>query len=77
LLQPAVLFLELLHLPGLIRLPYSPLGKGFLTGKMDENMVLAKGDFRNTLPRFTSKDKKANQALVELLGSMTKRKGRE
>jgi len=48
--------------------PYSPLGKGFLTGKMDENTPLESSDFRSTLPRFTPENRKANQALVDLLG---------
>ena len=48
--------------------PYSPLGKGFLTGKMDENTKLDSTDFRSTLPRFTPEALKANQALVDLLG---------
>jgi aryl-alcohol dehydrogenase-like predicted oxidoreductase len=60
---------------GIGMVPYSPLGKGFLTGKMDETTELAKGDFRNTLPRFTPEARKANQAFVDLLGSMAKRKG--
>src|SRR5450755_78485 len=55
--------------------PYSPLGKGFLTGKMDENTQLDSTDFRSTLPRFTPEARKANQALVELLGEVAKRKG--
>lgn len=50
--------------------PYSPLGKGFLTGKMDENTKLDAGDFRNILPRFTPEAMKANRALVDLLGSI-------
>ncbi|HSU31809.1 MAG TPA: aldo/keto reductase [Bryobacteraceae bacterium] len=54
--------------------PYSPLGKGFLTGKMDENTKLGQGDFRNTLPRFTPEARKANQAFVDLLGTMAKQK---
>jgi aryl-alcohol dehydrogenase-like predicted oxidoreductase len=54
--------------------PYSPLGKGFLTGKMDENTTLDKADFRNTLPRFTPEARKANQALVDLLGQIGERK---
>jgi aryl-alcohol dehydrogenase-like predicted oxidoreductase len=54
--------------------PYSPLGKGFLTGKMDENTTLDKTDFRNTLPRFTPEARKANQALVDLLGQIAKGK---
>jgi len=47
--------------------PYSPLGKGFLTGKIDQNTTFDKSDFRNTVPRFTPEARKANQALVELL----------
>ena len=47
--------------------PYSPLGRGFLTGKFDENTTFAPGDFRNILPRFAPEARKANQALVELL----------
>jgi aryl-alcohol dehydrogenase-like predicted oxidoreductase len=54
--------------------PYSPLGKGFLTGKMDENTKLGKGDFRSTLPRFTPQAMKANQAFVDLLGTIAKQK---
>ena len=54
--------------------PYSPLGKGFLTGKMDENTRLDSGDFRNILPRFTPEARKANQALVDLLGQIGARK---
>jgi aryl-alcohol dehydrogenase-like predicted oxidoreductase len=45
--------------------PYSPLGRGFLTGKIDENTSFAKDDFRNLLPRFTPQNRNANQALVE------------
>ena len=48
--------------------PYSPLGKGFLTGKIDENTTFDSTDFRSTLPRFTPEALKANQALVDLLG---------
>ena len=55
--------------------PYSPLGKGFLTGKMDETTEIAKGDFRNTLPRFTPEARKANQAVVDLLTRIAKDKG--
>jgi aryl-alcohol dehydrogenase-like predicted oxidoreductase len=53
--------------------PYSPLGKGFLTGKMDENTKLDSGDFRNILPRFTPEAMRANRALVDLLGSIAAR----
>jgi len=50
--------------------PFSPLGKGFLTGKMNENTKFGSTDFRNILPRFTPEALKANQALVDLLGTM-------
>ena len=55
--------------------PYSPLGKGFLTGKMDENTKLESSDFRNSLPRFTPEARKANQTLVDLLGEVARAKG--
>ncbi len=54
--------------------PYSPLGKGFLTGKMAESTELAKGDFRSTLPRFTPEARKANQAVVDLLTEIGQQK---
>ncbi|MFZ0760143.1 MAG: aldo/keto reductase [Candidatus Sulfotelmatobacter sp.] len=54
--------------------PYSPLGKGFLTGKMNESTTFASTDFRSTLPRFTPEALKANLALIELLGSIAERK---
>lgn len=54
--------------------PYSPLGKGFLTGKMDENTQLESTDFRNILPRFTPEARKANQALVDLLTRIAEQK---
>jgi aryl-alcohol dehydrogenase-like predicted oxidoreductase len=54
--------------------PYSPLGKGFLTGKIDENAKFDSSDFRSTLPRFTPEALKANQALINLLGSIAERK---
>jgi aryl-alcohol dehydrogenase-like predicted oxidoreductase len=54
--------------------PYSPLGKGFLTGKMSENTRFDSSDFRNILPRFTPEALKANQALVDLLGTIAERK---
>ena len=53
---------------------YSPLGKGFLTGKMDANTTFDSSDFRSTLPRFTPEALKANQALIQLLGSIAQRK---
>jgi aryl-alcohol dehydrogenase-like predicted oxidoreductase len=54
--------------------PYSPLGKGFLTGKINENTTFDSTDFRNILPRFTPEARKANQALVDLLGKIAERK---
>jgi aryl-alcohol dehydrogenase-like predicted oxidoreductase len=54
--------------------PYSPLGKGFLTGAIDENKKFESNDFRSTLPRFTPDALKANQALIDLLGTIAKRK---
>jgi aryl-alcohol dehydrogenase-like predicted oxidoreductase len=54
--------------------PYSPLGKGFLTGKVNENTTYDSSDFRNLLPRFTPEARKANQALVDLLGKIAARK---
>ena len=54
--------------------PYSPLGKGFLTGKIDENATFGKSDFRSQLPRFAPEALKANQALIDLLSSIAERK---
>src|SRR5205814_4437621 len=54
--------------------PYSPLGRGFLTGKINENTTFDSSDFRNKLPRFTAQARKANQAVVDLLGKIAKRK---
>lgn len=54
--------------------PFSPLGRGFLTGKIDENTTFDKSDFRNTVPRFTPEARKANQALVDLLARIAQQK---
>ena len=54
--------------------PYSPLGKGFLTGKMDDKTTFDSSDFRSNLPRFTPEALKANQALIDLLGKIAQRK---
>jgi aryl-alcohol dehydrogenase-like predicted oxidoreductase len=54
--------------------PFSPLGKGFLAGKIDENTKFDSTDFRNIVPRFTPEARKANQALVDLLGKVAERK---
>ncbi len=59
---------------GIGLVPYSPLGKGFLTGKIDETATFDSSDFRSTLPRFTPQALKANQALIDLLGSIAERK---
>jgi aryl-alcohol dehydrogenase-like predicted oxidoreductase len=55
--------------------PFSPLGKGFLTGKITEETRFEKNDFRNIVPRFTPENRKANQALVDLLGRFAQEKG--
>jgi aryl-alcohol dehydrogenase-like predicted oxidoreductase len=72
--QPEEEVLPTLEELGISFVPFSPLGRGFLTGKMNENTTFDSSDFRNTLPRFTPEARKANQALVDLLGSMAERK---
>jgi aryl-alcohol dehydrogenase-like predicted oxidoreductase len=59
---------------GIGLVPYSPLGKGFLTGKINENTTFDSSDFRNTIPRFTPEARKVNQALVDLLSTIAQRK---
>jgi aryl-alcohol dehydrogenase-like predicted oxidoreductase len=54
--------------------PFSPLGKGFLTGKIDENTTFDSGDFRNVVPRFTPEARKANQAVVDMVRAIAERK---
>jgi aryl-alcohol dehydrogenase-like predicted oxidoreductase len=54
--------------------PFSPLGRGFLTGKIDENTTFDRSDFRNKVPRFTPEARKANQTLIDLLRSIAERK---
>jgi aryl-alcohol dehydrogenase-like predicted oxidoreductase len=61
---------------GIGLVPYSPLGKGFLTGKVDETTTFDSGDVRNILPRVTPEARKANQALVDLLGEIAQQKNR-
>jgi len=66
-------------LPTLVELgiglvPFSPLGKGFLTGKIDEKTTFDKSDFRNIVPRFTPEARKTNQAVVDLLRNIAERK---
>ena len=59
---------------GIGLVPYSPLGRGFLTGKIDENTTFEKSDFRSGLPRFTPEALKLNQSLIDLIGAIGKRK---
>ena len=68
--EPEQEILPTLEELGIGFVPFSPLGKGFLTGKIDEKTTFEKNDFRNTVPRFSEENRKANQALVDLLGKM-------
>jgi aryl-alcohol dehydrogenase-like predicted oxidoreductase len=68
--RPEAEVLPALEELGIGFVPYSPLGKGFLTGKVNENTTYDSSDFRNILPRFTPEARKANQALVDLLGKI-------
>jgi aryl-alcohol dehydrogenase-like predicted oxidoreductase len=70
--EPEQEILPTLEELGIGFVPFSPLGKGFLTGKIDENTTFDANDFRNTVPRFSEENRKANQALVELLGRIAK-----
>jgi aryl-alcohol dehydrogenase-like predicted oxidoreductase len=72
--RPEEAVLPTLEELGIGFVPFSPLGKGFLTGKIDETTTFDRTDFRNTVPRFTPENRKANQALVELLGRIAERK---
>jgi aryl-alcohol dehydrogenase-like predicted oxidoreductase len=72
--QPEEEVLPTLEELGIGFVPFSPLGRGFLTGKMNQNTAFDSSDLRNTLPRFTPEARKANQALVDLLGEIAKRK---
>jgi len=73
--KPEAEVLPALEELGIGFVPYSPLGRGFLTGKMDENTKFGSSDFRSTLPRFTPEARKANQAVVDLLGRIARQKG--
>ncbi len=73
--EPEEEILPALEELGIGFVPFSPLGRGFLTGKIDENTSFDADDFRNTVPRFAPEARKANQALVDLLGSTARRKG--
>lgn len=72
--RPEEGLLQVLEELGIGLVPYSPLGKGYLTGKMDETTTFDSTDFRSTLPRFTSEALKANKALVDLLGTIAAEK---
>jgi len=72
--RPEEELLSALEKLGVGFVPYSPLGRGFLTGKIDENTTFDRSDFRNNIPRFAPEARKANQALVELLGKIGNRK---
>ena len=72
--EPEAEVLRTLEELGIGFVPFSPLGRGFLTGKMNENTTFDSTDLRNTLPRFTPEARKTNQALVDLLGEIAKRK---
>jgi len=72
--RPEAEVIPMLEELGIGFVPYSPLGKGFLTGKIDENAKFESTDFRSTLPRFTPEALKANQALINLIGSIAERK---
>src|ERR1700692_4530960 len=72
--SPETELLPALEELGIGFVPFSPLGKGFLTGKIDENTTFDKTDFRNIVPRFTPENRRANQALVDLLSKIAERK---
>jgi aryl-alcohol dehydrogenase-like predicted oxidoreductase len=73
--EPEEEILPMLEELGIGFVPFSPLGKGFLTGKIDETTEFADGDFRNTVPRFDVDARRANRAFVELLARVAERKG--
>jgi aryl-alcohol dehydrogenase-like predicted oxidoreductase len=72
--EPEEEILPTLEELGIGFVPFSPLGKGFLTGKIDETTTFDSSDFRNTVPRFTPENRKANQALVDLLARIAAKK---
>jgi len=73
--EPEQQILPTLEELGIGFVPFSPLGKGFLTGKIDENTTFSPNDFRNTVPRFSEENRKANQALVDRIAAFAKSKG--
>ena len=72
--EPEKEILPALEELGIGFVPFSPLGKGFLTGKISEETKFDKSDFRNIVPRFTPENRRANQAVVDLLGRIAERK---
>jgi aryl-alcohol dehydrogenase-like predicted oxidoreductase len=72
--EPEAEIMPTLEELGIGFVPFSPLGKGFLTGKIDETTTFSSTDFRNTVPRFSPDARKANKALVDLLGQIAERK---
>jgi aryl-alcohol dehydrogenase-like predicted oxidoreductase len=72
--EPEAEVLPTLEELGIGFVPFSPLGKGFLTGKITEDTKFDKNDFRNIVPRFTTESRKANQAVVDLLGKLADEK---
>jgi aryl-alcohol dehydrogenase-like predicted oxidoreductase len=72
--EPEAEILPTLEELGIGFVPFSPLGKGFLTGKIDQNTTFDKSDFRNTVPRFSEENRKANQAMVDLVGRIAAKK---
>ena len=72
--EPEKEILPLLEELGIGFVPFSPLGKGFLTGKIDETTTFSSTDFRNVVPRFSPEARKANQAIVDLIGQVAERK---
>jgi aryl-alcohol dehydrogenase-like predicted oxidoreductase len=73
--EPEAEILPTLEELGIGFVPFSPLGRGFLTGKIDESTSFDSTDFRNSVPRFSPEARKANKALVDLLGTIAQRKG--
>lgn len=73
--EPEAEILPALEELGIGFVPFSPLGKGFLTGKIDEHTKFESTDFRNTVPRFSPEARKANQALIDLIGKFAAQKG--
>jgi aryl-alcohol dehydrogenase-like predicted oxidoreductase len=72
--EPEAEIIPTLEALGIGLVPFSPLGRGFLTGKIDENTTFDSSDFRNTIPRFDADARKANRAFVHLLGRIAERK---